>query len=644
MGLFEIGDIGIVGHLYRVCGSYSETRAIDVQDRRSALFSGVATGIDCASNCLNRCVFYRVIFSLSSLPMKLYFSSRGLVGENSADYWTEIRIVPTMGMIVEAEGKDAALVGRAFITAVEKLLHQNKITSSSEFKKILRSARGQDQRLRYAAVMAHQDKVFVTSEKGGEVWLRRGDKQGKVLSGSSTGTGAMKTEDILILVNNQMRASLTETHLREALRHNDVKEILQVFSTTSKKDSTKGTALVLKIVPDVTGEMAEKVTAPISRAITVVPSITRKAISVLAARRRYVGIFLVVVFILIAGSFWYRREYIVSSQATHDTVLELQQNLKAATALIPLNPLKAREALITVKTRTDDIDQRMLSKKEQRQITEVLAAIDEALLLSLKKYEVQLKPFFEVSLTKQEAQIDDLSLYQDALFLLDKQNRAVYRINLGTKASRIVVGGKDFNNFQHVLAYGEEVYLFSPDGIQKVGASPSLVPVISKNPQWGTIRDMAAFGGNLYLLDTAHHLIWKYIVEETAFGEGQNYLLSDSKPNLSNAYRLAVDGSVWVVNDSEVLRFIQGEELFWQMKGLDESITTITDLFTDEHTANLYLLDTQKKRVVVLNKDGMYIAQYTWKENISPTRLVASEVLKQILLFTSDTIYSIDIK
>jgi len=45
----------------------------------------------------------------------------------------------------------------------------------------------------------------------------------------------------------------------------------------------------------------------------------------------------------------------------------------------------------------------------------------------------------------------------------------------------------------------------------------------------------------------------------------------------------------------------------------------------------------------VSDKEGVYLAQYSWKENIEIKDFVVSEVIKKILLLSHGTIYGIDL-
>ena len=107
---------------------------------------------------------------------------------------------------------------------------------------------------------------------------------------------------------------------------------------------------------------------------------------------------------------------------------------------------------------------------------------------------------------------------------------------------------------------------------------------------------------------------------------------------------MAIDGSVWVVTGNQIQQFVQGEEAVWQISGLDSAFADKLDLYTDELCRNLYILDVKNQRLVVVDKDGVYLSQYQWQKAYPVTSLAVSEKLHKILLLSGDTIYEIELK
>ena len=179
--------------------------------------------------------------------------------------------------------------------------------------------------------------------------------------------------------------------------------------------------------------------------------------------------------------------------------------------------------------------------------------------------------------------------------------------------------------------------------------------VIPKNPEWGDIASLVAYGGNQYLLDTQKGRIWKYVVTDSqtatqsagaqwGFTTMREYLNPDTLPDFSGATNMAIDGSVWVgTKTGKILKFTQGREDTFVPKGVEPAFGSTLLVYTSDEVKNLYILDSDNKRIVVLEKDGTYLAQYTWTD-IVPIELVVSEELKKIFLLSDGKLYAITLK
>ncbi len=146
---------------------------------------------------------------------------------------------------------------------------------------------------------------------------------------------------------------------------------------------------------------------------------------------------------------------------------------------------------------------------------------------------------------------------------------------------------------------------------------------------------MTAYAGNLYVLDTEKSRIWKYVATETGsgFSEIREYLNPDTLPDFSQATSMAIDGSVWVgTTAGRLMRFTQGREDTFVPQGVEPGIGSSIAVYTDDRTKYVYVLEPSGKRVIVLDKDGFYIAQYRWEGPVARTQIVVSKEKKKIFL------------
>ena len=287
------------------------------------------------------------------------------------------------------------------------------------------------------------------------------------------------------------------------------------------------------------------------------------------------------------------------------------------------------------------------SSSDGRQVQELYRQISENLTIALKKYTVTPEPFYDVSLLKKNARADSFGLSGDTLVLVDRAGQTVYAVNVETKNGQALAGGNFLAGATTADAGGEMVYVYAAGGIYKLplAGKPSENPIMKVDDAWGTIFRLIAFGGNIYLLDTTKSRIWKYVATETGFTERREYLNPDTLPDLSKATGIAIDGSVWVsALDGKIYKFTQGKEQTFLPVGVEPQFASPLVLYTSDDAVNLYVLDPSNNRVVALDKEGVYIAQYAWEATLKPTDIAVSEKQKKILLLSDGVVYAFDLK
>lgn len=313
-------------------------------------------------------------------------------------------------------------------------------------------------------------------------------------------------------------------------------------------------------------------------------------------------------------------------------------------ALVDTQPDQAQALLHQAKMSVDTL---FLSKPDAVGlvlIQEWEKKINEGLTFTQKNYFVEPEVFIELPLIVKAAHGDSLFLNQDVLLVWDKENNALYRINAVTKAARVLSGGEKLRDVLDMTVAGEEIYVLQSKGIGRIDIEGNVQSVIARDEMWQEPLFLRVFSGNLYILDRGAGQIWKYPGIEIGYDSRQEYLLYDTVVDLGRVADVAINGHVWIVRDGQIVRFTQGAEDYWQVSGVDPALGNTLVLFSDELTEHLYILDVENSRIVVTNMAGIYVAQYTYPKELEIKDMVASEVLKKIILLSNDTIYTMQLK
>jgi len=169
--------------------------------------------------------------------------------------------------------------------------------------------------------------------------------------------------------------------------------------------------------------------------------------------------------------------------------------------------------------------------------------------------------------------------------------------------------------------------------------------IIPSSSEWGSISDMVSFGGNLYLLDTQKSRIWKYVAAEKGFSSIFEYLNPDTLPDLSKNTTMAIDGSVWLGSSvGSVSRFTSGQPYTYSPQGVDTPLGDNLAVYTSDEAEMIYVLDSDFSRIVVFDKDGLYMSQYVWENELQARQIVVSEKLSSIYMLAGGKLYAIQLQ
>ncbi len=189
------------------------------------------------------------------------------------------------------------------------------------------------------------------------------------------------------------------------------------------------------------------------------------------------------------------------------------------------------------------------------------------------------------------------------------------------------------NNYLLFFQKPNLVFLLSNDQFQDTLALKLPYPDFSP-------RDLASYQSNLYLLDGKNGEIIKYPGPISAGRDNPQLWLKRDAKKASEAKSLAVNGSVWVLNnDNTIFRYFGGDfqnSLIMDFFPFPKDLSKISSQFEF-----LYLLEPTQSRVIILNKTGQVLKQFQSEKFDNLKDFAVSENGRTIWLLNGTNVYQI---
>lgn len=187
-----------------------------------------------------------------------------------------------------------------------------------------------------------------------------------------------------------------------------------------------------------------------------------------------------------------------------------------------------------------------------------------------------------------------------------------------------------------------DAYALTKSGVEKIHKKNNTSRVIIPLSDVSAIKDFDVFLGNVYVLNAASQTIDKYT--PPSFQKSSYFASPLRLANVSLS--MSIDGSVWIVQKEErenilIRKFTKGKEDDFFVKGAGTLSARQAFLYTDVSFTNIYLLENDRNKILVISKNGEYQRQFDTANIGAIDSLCVNEKEKMFYIIQKNVIYSL---
>lgn len=515
--------------------------------------------------------------------------------------------------------------------------------------------------LELAAAAIVRDSIYLVSARGGKIiLLRQGSLIPIVNSETSvvSASGKHEANDIFVLGTSLFFKKFSLSEIKPLLERgeepNPLETLLPELKLESSEQNIAGVSIsfgqkeIVQTAKSSPKNIKLVLLKAVDKLIAAIPekklTIRSETLSLEEKKKKTKGILLGIILtllLLISVGFGLKKQRDSAFLKTYEPVLiKAAHEYDEAKELFSLSPARARDLILSARSATTELTQKGI---EDPRLTELAQKINQDLGKLTGIYEVTPERFLDLSIIDSGFEILSQAISDETLRILDGKNQKLIKIEISTKKTTTIAGKNELFNAFDIAAYSDRDFTLSEDGIREI--KPEVELVIK--PDWDARNVLInAFAGNLYVLDRENSLIYRYPGTPSGFGEKTEWLAPGINLDLSEVVDWSIDGSVWILKkDGSILKLELGSPKGFRLVNTDKPLINPKAIFIQDELEYLYILDSGNQRILVVDKDGNYKAQYTAPEIGTSEAFIISEKDKKALFFPeANKIYSFELK
>ncbi len=537
------------------------------------------------------------------------------LGTESEETFNSFIVEENLILIIKIDSGISKDNGREILRDISDSVKAHKIQSLDDFENFL-SSKWKEHNLptefSYSAGYLYRDSLFLKTNQNGQIFIKKDNNFAKIIESENRASGKINSGDFLVFTTNEFtKIAGGEEIVGKIFDHKSPQEILEDITPKLKGEIDQGTiALFLtlekisedNVLIEKDNQIESQTEIPksnmlIDKVIQIKDFLYSKLNGKFSKKPVTILIVIIVAFFLIWSLIsGYNRNSIKAAELIREKLKQADDvsDLNLSRSIILLTD--AEKDLSTLKKKLNN------NSKTVKDLEDLIKDYESKILKSEEK---GFSEFYDVSLENKNANIQQIYKNEDTIVVLDKYQQA-YIISLSKKS----IDSRKSSNLKDVISiayFQDDIYFLKKDGVYRLTVDDKTKKLIESD-NWGQIKDMSLFLGNIYLLDIKKSDIYKYISADDEYSGKTSYFVKGQGINLEGSNSIAIDGSLFIGFEESIVKFTSGLRDGFSTSYPNEKLN-FTKIFTDENIDKIFAWSKPDGIIYVLSKTGSYESQ-----------------------------------
>ncbi len=531
-------------------------------------------------------------------------------------------------MIVEIE-KTSKETGNFFLALIKEKIRDVHITNLQIFEDIIANSLQTAKlpaTLSLAAGYVKNDIAFLKTIGEGKIFLKREKNFAEIINGDRHASGNVVVDDMYIFGTSRFVSLFSSKEsfkkiilatdvftvvdsIYEEINDQSDDGVITLFLTPIEESEENHSSRIEETIVETGTETEISTSSKLKRSFFKLPSFLQKTETDPGSKKRILTI--AVVIILFGILIWsvalgYVRRTEATMKSKVDTTKQsIVSKLNQAQDSFSSNPSHALELLADARKEYKLLETELGSQKKE-ELDSINKLITEKENSVVKKEAKHSDEFYDLSVDTKDAKSSYMYTNNEITALLDKHKKTVYILSLANRSLEKRVAD-EFQDASLVAYYEKEVYLFiRKKGIFTVTGDNKVKKIIDADKDWGSIKDLQIFNGNIYLLDSDKNDVYKYLVADGGYSNKQSYFKSEKQ--LKDADTMVIDSSLYINVQDSILKYNGGLKTDFSTVYPTGNVL-IKKVYTSEKEEKVYVWNKEQGVVYILSKNGEYERQ-----------------------------------